>query len=184
MEMSNTQLVPASQEETWQALNHPDILKTCIPGCETIEKISDNEFTLAMTTKVGPVSAKFKGKMRLEDVKPPESYTIVFEGQGGAAGFAKGGAKVKLTPEDGGTRLSYTVNAQVGGKLAQIGSRLIDGAARKMADDFFGAFVVELGGVPAPAVEAARPARTGKAKPWFWVGVGIAVLVILYFLMR
>ena len=183
MEMSNTQLVPASQERTWQALNRPEILKACIPGCETIEKVSDTEYTLAMTARVGPVSAKFKGRMRIEDVKPPESYTLVFEGQGGAAGFAKGGAKVRLAPEDNGTRLSYTVNAQVGGKLAQIGSRLIDGAAKKMADDFFGAFVTELGGVPAGAEASAR-ASPGKMRLWLWIGVGIAAIVILYLLAR
>lgn len=181
MEMSNTQSVPAPPEQTWQALNDPEILKTCIPGCESIEKISDTEYALAMTAKVGPVSAKFKGKMQLADLKPPESYRIVFEGQGGPAGFAKGDAKVSLTPEGGGTQIAYTVHAQVGGKLAQIGSRLVDGAARKTAEDFFGAFVRSLGGTP-KAPETARPARRGK--PWFWIAVAIAVIVILYFLSR
>lgn len=183
MEMSNTQMVPASQEQTWKALNDPETLRACIPGCDGIERISDTEYTLTMTVKVGPVSAKFKGKMRLEDVKPPESYTLIFEGQGGAAGFAKGSAQVSLAPADEGTRLAYTVNAQVGGKLAQIGSRLVDGAAKKTADDFFGAFVTRLGGtsaVQAAGAEGKRPAR--RPKIWFWVGVGIAVIVILYFL--
>jgi uncharacterized protein len=182
MEMSNTQSVPASPEQTWQALNHPEILKTCIPGCESIEKISDTEYALAMTAKVGPVSAKFKGRMRLADLKPPESYRILFEGQGGAAGFAKGDASVSLTPEGSGTQIAYTVHAQVGGKLAQIGSRLVDGAARKMAEDFFGAFVRQLGGTPRAAPEMPRP--RGRGKPWFWIAVAIAVIVILYFLLR
>jgi uncharacterized protein len=182
MEMSNTQSVPASPEQTWRALNDPEILKTCIPGCESIEKISDTEYALAMTAKVGPVSAKFKGRMQLADIKPPESYRIVFEGQGGAAGFAKGDAKVSLAPEGSGTRIAYTVHAQIGGKLAQIGSRLIDGAAKKMAEDFFGAFVRGLGGTPKEAPKAAHPARRGK--PWFWLAVAIAIIVILYFLLR
>lgn len=183
MEMSNTQLVPAPPEQTWQALIDAQALQACIPGCESMEKVSDSEYTLAMTARIGPVSAKFKGKMRLEDVKPPESYRIVFEGQGGAAGFAKGSAQVHLAPEGQGTRLAYTVRAQVGGKLAQIGSRLVDGAARKMAEDFFGAFVTRLGGTPA---RAETPPATGgqKGKLWLWIGIGIAVVVILYFLVR
>jgi len=182
MEMSNTQLVPASAEQTWQALNDPAVLKACIPGCESFDKVAENEYTLALTAKVGPVNAKFKGKMKLEDVNPPQSYSLVFEGQGGAAGFAKGNAKVALAPDPNGTQIAYTVHAQVGGKLAQIGSRLIDGAAKKMANDFFGALVTRLGGVPKPLPEAPRPA--GKTNPWFWVGVGIVALVILYLLFR
>lgn len=182
MDMSNTQSVPAPPEQTWRALNDPEILKACIPGCESIEKISDTEYLLAMTAKVGPVSAKFKGKMQLADLKPPESYRIVFEGQGGAAGFAKGDAKVSLAPEGSGTRITYAVHAQVGGKLAQIGSRLVDGAARKMAEDFFGAFVRRLGGAPTPAPQAAP--SPGRRQPWFWVAVAVAVIVILYLLLR
>jgi hypothetical protein len=180
MEMSNTQQVPASTEETWRALNDPEILKACIPGCESFDKIGDNEYALALTAKVGPVNAKFKGKMRLEDVKPPQSYSLVFEGQGGAAGFAKGNAKVSLAPDANGTQIAYTVNAQIGGKLAQIGSRLIDGAAKKMANDFFGALVTKLGGTPKSAAEVPGPAR--KTNKWFWIAVGIVILVILYLL--
>jgi uncharacterized protein len=137
MEMTGEQLIPLAQEQTWQALNDTAVLKDCIPGCETIERISDKEYQLVMTAKVGPVSAKFKGKMTLSDVEPPNAYTLVFEGQGGVAGFAKGQANVKLTPEDGGTRLGYSVKAMIGGKLAQVGARLIDGVAKKMADQFF-----------------------------------------------
>jgi carbon monoxide dehydrogenase subunit G len=140
MEMKGEQLVPASQQDTWAALNDPEILKACVPGCESIERVTDDEYAVRMTARVGPVAAKFKGKLTLSDLKPPQSYRIAFEGQGGVAGFGKGGAQVQLAPEADGTRLSYQVRASVGGKLAQIGSRLVDAAARKLADDFFTAF--------------------------------------------
>ena len=140
MEMTGEQLIPASQAATWAALNDLEVLKGCIPGCESIEALGNNEFTVLMTARVGPVSAKFKGRMALSDIRPPESYSISFEGQGGVAGFAKGGADVRLAPEGHATRLLYTVRANVGGKLAQIGSRLVDAAAAKVAGDFFGAF--------------------------------------------
>ena len=146
MEMTGEQLVPASQAETWSALNDPEILKACVPGCESIEKTGENEYLVLMVARVGPVSAKFKGKLALSDLDPPNSYSIAFEGQGGAAGFGKGGAKVSLSPEGDGTRLAYTVKASVGGKLAQIGSRLVDAAAKKIANDFFQAFKDKLGG--------------------------------------
>lgn len=158
MEMTGEQLIQAPQAQTWAALNDPEFLKACVPGCESIERVSDNEFTVQMTARVGPVSAKFKGKLTLSDIKPPHSYAMAFEGQGGVAGFAKGGAQVRLAPEvvDGtaGTRLSYSAKANVGGKLAQIGSRLIDAAANKVAGDFFRAFndrMAELHGAHAAA---------------------------------
>jgi hypothetical protein len=113
------------------------MLKACVPGCESIELTGENQYQVLMVARVGPVSAKFKGKLSLSDIKPPTSYSISFEGQGGAAGFAKGSANVRLSPENSATRLSYDVKANVGGKLAQIGSRLVDAAARKVADDFF-----------------------------------------------
>ena len=137
MEMSGEQLIPASQLETWRALNDPAMLKQCVPGCESIELTGDNEYQVLMVARVGPVSAKFKGKLTLTDINEPTSYSIAFEGQGGAAGFAKGGAQVRLAPEGEGTKLAYDAKANVGGKLAQIGSRLIDAAAKKVADDFF-----------------------------------------------
>ena len=140
MEMTGEQLIPLPREATWRALNDTATLKDCIPGCETIEQVSDSEYQLTMTAKVGPVSAKFKGKMTLSDVDPPNAYTLVFEGQGGVAGFAKGQANVQLTPNAEGTRLGYVVKAMIGGKLAQVGSRLIDGVAKKMAEQFFTAF--------------------------------------------
>ena len=141
MEMTGEQRIPASQQETWKALNDPAVLKECVPGCEAIDPAGDNAYSVQMTARVGPVSAKFKGKLTLSNVKPPQSYSIAFEGQGGVAGFAKGGADVTLTPEGpDATLLGYKVKANVGGKLAQIGSRLVDAAAQKVANDFFTAF--------------------------------------------
>ncbi|MBV8032195.1 MAG: carbon monoxide dehydrogenase subunit G [Betaproteobacteria bacterium] len=141
MEMTGEQLVPAPQAEVWRALNDPEVLKQCVPGCESIEPTGDNAYQVLMVARVGPVSAKFKGKLTLSDVKAPDSYSLAFEGQGGAAGFAKGSAKVSLSsPGHDQTRLAYDVHANVGGKLAQIGSRLVDAAAKKVADDFFRAF--------------------------------------------
>jgi hypothetical protein len=140
MEMTGEQLIPLPQAATWKALNDPDVLKDCIPGCETITRVGDNEYDLVMTAKVGPVSAKFKGRMTVTDADPPNAYTLKFEGQGGVAGFAKGEATVKLSPQDAATRLAYSAKANVGGKLAQVGSRLIDGVARQIAEKFFEAF--------------------------------------------
>lgn len=140
MEMTGEQLIALPQQATWDALNDTDVLMACIPGCDSIDKQSDHEYLLTMTAKVGPVSAKFKGKMTLLDVRAPDAYTLQFEGQGGVAGFAKGEAQVKLAPEGDGTRLSYSVKAGIGGKLAQVGARLIDGVAKKMAEQFFTAF--------------------------------------------
>jgi len=165
MEMSSIQVVPAPPDRVWTALNDPQLLKACITGCEEIERVADNEYKVAMSVKVGPVSAKFAGKIFLVDLVPPESYTLNFEGQGGMAGHAKGTAKVSLSPDGEATKLAYTASAQIGGKLAQIGSRLVDGAANKMAADFFAALARELekqaqepsaqlSGTPADAPEA------------------------------
>ncbi len=140
MDMSGEYRIEAPRERVWAALNDPDVLRECIPGCESLEKTSDNEMTAQVTAKIGPVKAKFNGNVRLEDLNPPESYRIVGEGKGGVAGFAKGGADVRLDDVGGATVLTYAVKAQVGGKLAQLGSRLVDSTARKMADDFFGTF--------------------------------------------
>jgi uncharacterized protein len=141
MEMTGEQQIPVSQDKTWQALNDLEVLKACIPGCESIVASGENEYDVVLTAKVGPVSAKFKGKLTLADLNPPHSYNLTFEGQGGVAGFARGNAQVNLTPAaEESTRLGYAVKANVGGKLAQIGSRLIDGAARKLAEQFFTAF--------------------------------------------
>jgi hypothetical protein len=140
MEMTGEQLVPLPQQETWNALNDPVVLKDCVPGCESMELKGENEYEVVLVAKVGPVSAKFGGKMTVTESDPPRSYTLNFEGQGGAAGFAKGQASVRLTPQDGGTLLAYTAKANIGGKLAQVGSRLVDGVAKKLAGEFFVAF--------------------------------------------
>jgi carbon monoxide dehydrogenase subunit G len=158
LKLSSTQNVPASLAETWRALNDPVFLKDCIPGCEQIDATGENQYKVIMAAKVGPVSARFTGRMTLADLEPPHSYAIIFEGQGGAAGFAKGRANVSLTAQgDAVTALSYSVDAQVGGKLAQVGSRLIDGAARKVAEDFFTAFVEKIGHPDPHATQAAEP---------------------------
>ena len=138
--MTGEQLIPASQADTWKALNDPEVLKACVPGCESITRVNENEYQVQMTARVGPVSAKFRGRLSLFDMKPPHSYSLAFEGQGGAAGFAKGAAQVRLSPKEDQTVLAYDVKANVGGKLAQIGSRLVDAAAKKVADEFFGNF--------------------------------------------
>ena len=154
MEMTGEFRIPAPRQRVWQGLNDPEILKQAIPGCQTIEKVSDTEFTAKVVAKVGPVKATFNGKVTLSDLDPPKAYTIAGEGTGGVAGFAKGSAKVALD-EDGGeaTVLHYEVAAHVGGKLAQIGSRLIDGTSRKMAEDFFARFAAVI--APEAPVEAA-----------------------------
>ncbi|KAF7962605.1 carbon monoxide dehydrogenase [Cupriavidus sp. UYMU48A] len=134
MEMNQSQRLAVPQQVAWEALNDTALLKQCIPGCESIEPDGENAYQLALTAAVGPVKARFKGRMALHDIQAPDSYTIQFDGQGGAAGFGKGSAHVTLEPDGDETVLTYAVHAQVGGKIAQIGSRLVDAAARKMAD--------------------------------------------------
>ncbi len=146
MTMSGEQQLAAPREKVWAMLNDPAVLKSCIPGCETLDVIGENEFQAVATNKIGPVKARFKGKVRLTDLDPPNGYKISGEGDGGVAGFAKGGASVILTDKDGGTLLSYNVEAQIGGKLAQLGQRLVNGAAKKMADDFFVRFAAAVKG--------------------------------------
>lgn len=141
MELSESYRLPVSQQRAWEALNDTEILRASIPGCDSIEADGDNEYALSMSASVGPVKARFKGRMRLTDIDAPRTYTIVFEGRGGAAGFGNGNARVTLEPDgDDATTLTYTASAQVGGKLAQIGSRLVDGAAKKIAGEFFKRF--------------------------------------------
>ena len=200
MELIGQQLIAAPIDRTWVALNDPGTLKECIAGCDSIDKVSDNEYTVSMAVRIGPVNAKFKGKLKLENLQPPTSYTIVFEGQGGVAGFGKGSADVKLTPQDGGTLLDYAARAQVGGKIAQIGSRLVDAAAKKMADDFFAAFNAKVAGAgpaaeppatdgPAPAAGAAAAAAPAAAAPggvptWVWIVGAAAAAIVVGFLSR
>jgi uncharacterized protein len=168
MEMTGEHRIPAPRERVWEALNDPETLKRAIPGCREIEKLSDTEFTAKVVAKVGPVSATFGGKINLSDLDPPRAYTISGEGSGGVAGFAKGSAKVALdeAPE-AATVLRYEVQAHVGGKLAQIGSRLIDATSRKMADDFFSRFVAAVEpaaqGIGAATPEAAVAASAAAA---------------------
>src|ERR1700723_1194016 len=137
MTMNGEVQLNATREAVWAKLNDAEVLKACIPGCEQLDKTSDTEFQAVATVKIGPVKAKFKGRVTLSDLDPPKSYKISGQGDGGVAGFAKGGATVTLAEKDGGTLLSYAVEAQIGGKLAQIGQRLVNGAAKKLADDFF-----------------------------------------------
>ena len=193
MDMTGEQRINASREAVWSALNDPEILARCIPGCETLEKTADNEFTATVTAKVGPVKAKFAGKVTISDLDPPNGYTLSGEGQGAGAGFAKGGAEVRLAEDGGQTILSYKVNAQVGGKLAQVGSRLIDGTARKLAGQFFTKLDETLSPDAAPeeaaAAKAPVPAPTAELAgitPTIWIlgGLVISGLIVLYFILR
>ena len=145
MTMNGEFVLPADKATVWARLNDAETLKASIPGCESLDKLSDTEFQAVVKIKIGPVSARFKGKVNLTDIDPPNSYRIAGEGEGGIAGFAKGGATVRLADADGGgTKLSYDVDAQVGGKIAQLGARLIDGTAKKLADEFFANFAKAL----------------------------------------
>lgn len=190
MDMTGEQLIALPQQRVWEALNDPEILKACIPGCETMEKVSESEYHVVMSASVGPVKARFNGKLLLSDLKPPNSYSLAFEGSGGAAGFGKGSSTVTLSPADGGTRLSYTAHATVGGKLAQVGSRLIDGVARKMADDFFTKFNQALVPAPQPGAVAAsasaqHPEKSRSRVPvWIWIAGVVVLLALALFLAK
>lgn len=189
--------IPAPADAVWAALNDPETLKYCIPGCERIEKTSPTDFTAVATLKIGPVKATFRGKVTLSDLDPPFRCRLTGEGQGGVAGFAKGDANVELTPEGSGTVLTYSAKASVGGKLAQIGQRLIDGAAKQIADDFFGRFSQALATAHAPALEPDPPVDAAAAPlpqardtpprdvlaPEIWVVglVGVVVILLLIF---
>ncbi len=195
MQMSGEERIAAPRQLVWESLNDPEILRQCIPGCESVTKTSDTTFEAAVTAKIGPVKARFKGKVALSDLDPPNGYTISGEGQGGVAGFGKGSAKVTLTDEGKDTLLKYSVDAQIGGKLAQIGSRLVDAAAGGMAAEFFAKFNAVVAGAPAGAGAAAditpSPSAGGNANrsglpPWLWVGglIVIVVGVLYYFVGR
>lgn len=172
MELTEQYTLPVSRERAWEALRDTAVLSAVIPGCESIEPDGENAYTVSMLAAVGPVKARFKGRMSLTDINAPQSYTVVFEGQGGAAGFAKGNAQVTLEADgESSTKLSYTAHAQVGGKLAQIGSRLVDGAARKVAGEFFKRFTAHMTGEAEPAAAndeseaAAQPEQTAEHAP-------------------
>jgi carbon monoxide dehydrogenase subunit G len=164
MDMKGEYRISAPRQKVWDALNDPEILKQCIAGCEELSKDSDTEFTARVHSRIGPVSAKFTGKVQLSEIDAPNGYRISGEGQGGVAGFAKGGATVKLTDDGNDTVLVYEANATVGGKLAQIGSRLIDATARKMADEFFGKFADAVGGPAEDPAAADAPAGESAAQ--------------------
>jgi len=190
MELHGDRLIPASLDATWAALNDPEALKACIAGCESLERTGDDAYTAVVALKIGPVSARFKGNLKMSNVQAPTSYTINFDGQGGVAGFGRGSADVRLAAESAvATRLSYDARAQVGGKMAQIGSRLIDAAAGKITEDFFKAFEGQLAArvAPAagPAVPVAPPPRAPEpAGTIGWVLAAIVVLATLFFMLR
>ena len=191
MNMNGESRIIAPREAVYAALNDVEVLQRAIPGCESIEKLSDTEMTATVVARAGPVRAKFNGRVTFSDLDPPESYTIAGEGKGGAAGFAKGSARVVLEPDGEATILRYTVKADVGGKLAQVGARLIDGTAKKMADDFFTRFGEELAnGGDLPATSSGAPAAAAKPESpgwprhlgWWTLGGAIA-LIALYLLL-
>ena len=187
MEMTNTRVVNAPPDKVWAALNDPAVLKDSIPGCESLERTSDTEWRVVVAAKVGPVSARFNGRIVLADLAPPKGYTLKFEGQGGAAGFANGEAKVALAPTDSNaTALTYTAKAQVGGKIAQLGSRLIDGAAAKMADDFFARFAerVAPAAVEPPPAEHGTLAAPGRNPTLRYVALVALAILIAWLALR
>ena len=202
MEIKGEYKIAAPREKVFAALNDQAVLQACIPGCESLEKTSDTEMKAKVRMRIGPVSASFSGKVTLSDIDPPNGYRISGEGQGGAAGFAKGGAVVTLREDAGETLLNYNVDAQVGGKIAQVGARLIDGTAKKLADEFFGKFATMVGGPPpaatvagtasdsAPPPETVSPPSPPPAaaqrgyRHWLVIGIGAAVLILIFLASR
>lgn len=208
MEMQASRTLAVTQQQAWEALNDPEVLKLCIPGCDKVEASGENQYAVAMALKIGPVSAKFAGKITLADIVPPESYTIAFDGSGGVAGFGKGTAQVRLEPLPADAsglplcELHYTVHATVGGKIAQLGQRLIDGAAKTMAEDFFKRFDNEMqrryprevadeetqdtvvSHVPTQPIALPTDSQASGGMPvWGWIAIGAAVLAVVAWLM-
>ncbi len=184
MEIKGEYQIDASREAVWDALNDPEMLKKCIPGCESLEQVGDNEFKAKVMAAIGPVRARFDTRLSLENLNPPESYTLAGEGKAGVAGFGRGSAEVILQERDSGTLLTYSADFKVGGKLAQVGSRLVMGATKKTADDFFGTFSRELDpGAMRMNVEKATSSGLGSMT-WKAIGAAIAVLLIWWFLLR
>ena len=184
MDIEGEYLIAAPRQRVWEALNDPEILKRCIPGCESIGQISPTELSARLVAAIGPVKAKFNTKLELRDLNPPESYTLAGESKGGAAGFGKGAAHVTLAEEPEGTRLRYQAEVRVGGKLAQVGSRLVVGATRKIADDFFGKFASEVdpGGAGAEAETAAAASKGGKNRLVLAIIAALIVLLLVWLL--
>ena len=197
MDMQGSRQLAITQQQAWDALNDPAVLKACIPGCDKVEPTGENQYAIGMSVKVGPVAAKFAGKISLSDIVSPKSYSINFEGQGGAAGFGKGNSAVTLTPNDAGCLLDYTVHASVGGKIAQLGQRLIDGVAKSMAEDFFkrfdqamqtaypAAYAVQAeAAIANPGAQTASSEAASKGIPiWVWIGIA-AVIAVAILAMR
>lgn len=202
MDMQGNRLLAVSQQQAWDSLNDPEILKTCIPGCEKFELVNENEYAVTVAVKIGPVSAKFNGKVKLADIQAPVSYALQFEAQGGVAGFGQGESKVELLPHEGGCELKYTVHSKVGGKIAQLGQRLIDGVAKSLAEDFFKRFEEALqakfagsgsgsgAGVSAEdATEQASAIQTTapsapKTQRLVWIAVAIVAVALLTWYVR
>lgn len=198
MQMQGSRQLSANAQQAWAALNDPEILKQCIPGCQSFEWESDNVYKVAAQIKIGPVSAKFTGTVTLSDIEPPKRYTLNFEVQGGVAGHGKGISQVELTENEQGVELKYTVESQIGGKLAQLGQRLIDGAAKSMADDFFKRFEKALDQQTASAVTdsamatevntdtdtesnpATKAAASSGVPRWLWMAIAAAVAVVVF----
>lgn len=185
MEMTDKVFIAAQPERVYEALNDPEILQQAIPDCDEFSKISDTEMTMKVTSKIGPIKTKFNFKVTLSDLNPPTSYSIYGEGQGGTAGFAKGGASVTLEPYENGTMMHYLVNVNIGGKLAQLGSRLIDGVAKKMAGQFFGTFG-DIVGEPveesAKITEVKVKSSPDNVRRWIWVGAAIVAASIFAYI--
>ena len=181
MKLTGEKILPLPQEQVWAALNDPDILRQSIPGCESFETLTDNSYKATVATKIGPVQAKFNGTVNITDSDPPNGYTLSGQGSGGAAGSAKGSAVVRLSPVDGGTRLTWDADAQISGKLAQIGSRLVESSANMMANQFFSRFEQLLAG---EEPEAAPVIVSAFLPSWFriagWVGLLLVILLIIF----
>jgi carbon monoxide dehydrogenase subunit G len=189
MDMQGQRQLFVTQQQAWEALNNPDMLKACIPGCDKFEVTEAHVYNVGVAIKIGPVSAKFTGKVTLSDIQPPTSYALQFEAQGGVAGFGKGQSQVTLTPNPEGCELSYTVHSTVGGKLAQLGQRLIDGAAKSLAEDFFRRFDEALQAQyprseAATAPAAPTPAPASATPAWVWAVGGAVVVAALWYLTR
>jgi hypothetical protein len=196
MELTGERLIAAPIATTWAALNDPQILKGCIAGCESLERTGDDAFAAVVAMKIGPVSARFKGNLKMTNVNPPSGYTIHFDGQGGVAGFGRGSADVALAPEGEATKLAYQARATVGGKMAQIGSRLIDATAAKITEDFFKAFEARLrtetpaATTATTAATTATPASAVQPRPrqptgsLGWALAAAVIAATLYFVLR
>ena len=188
MDMQGSRTLPVTQQVAWDALNNPEVLKRCIPGCDKFEPSGDHRYTVGVAIKIGPVSAKFSGSVQLNDIVAPHSYALQFDAQGGVAGFGKGDCKVELKPLEQGCELHYTVHSRIGGKLAQMGQRLIDGASKSLTEDFFSRFEHALNEDIAraantePVAPETLPADTGSVPAWVWVLGALLVAAAVYVL--